>query len=127
MTELFEQAGDAVLKRAGLRRRHWHVLAVLRSGPLDRAQITEALLGFWVAASITQTDVVDDLVRRDWVATDGSRYELTEAGAAAVARISAGLAELDSQALAGIDPATLEVSAAVLRSIETNLTDLLAR
>lgn len=109
------------MARNGLRARHWHVLHVLSRGPLDRAQVAEAMLAFWVEASVTQTDVVDDLVRRDWVATDGSIYSLTESGAAAVARISTALADLRTAALANIPAADVTTAAAVLAALAANL------
>ena len=94
---LLEKAFDHALANKGVRRRHWQVLNALRAGPVTRAEITEALLPFWVAASVTQTDVVDDLVRRGWAALvgdpagrgDGSvdRYALTPDGEAAHAAI----------------------------------------
>lgn len=80
---LLDQAFDQVLARRGMRRRHWHVLSTLREGPLTRAEITEALLAFWVAASVTQADVVDDLVRRGWADLEGETYRLTPDGRAA--------------------------------------------
>jgi len=109
------------LARNGLRARHWHVLNALHDGPLDRAQVAEAMLAFWVEASVTQTDVVDDLVRRDWVATDGSRYELTEHGHAAVSRISSALDDLAAQALRGVAPEAAAAAAEVLAALAANL------
>lgn len=91
---LLEAALDRVLSRSGVRRRHWQVLSVLRDGPRTRAEVAEAMLAFWVAASVTQTDVVDDLVRREWASTDGSSYALTAEGATAHERISADVAAL---------------------------------
>ncbi|MGQ0464499.1 MAG: MarR family winged helix-turn-helix transcriptional regulator [Sporichthyaceae bacterium] len=121
VNDLYGRAVDAVLKRNGLRARHWHVLHVLAGGPLDRAQVAEAMLAFWVEASVTQTDVVDDLVRRDWVATDGSSYSLTAHGTAAVARIQTGLDELSTQSLAGLSPDAVATARAVLDTMRENL------
>jgi DNA-binding MarR family transcriptional regulator len=118
---LLDSALDATLKGSGLRRRHWAVLLALRGGPCSRAQIAEALLTFWVAASVTQTDVVDDLVRRDWATTDGSTYTLTDAGEAALVRISADVDALRARALDGIDPTALDTTLAVLTRMSTNL------
>jgi DNA-binding MarR family transcriptional regulator len=118
---LLDAALDATLKRGGLRRRHWAVLLALRSGPCSRAQIAEALLSFWVAAAVTQTDVVDDLVRRDWAATDGSTYTLTDAGEAALVRISADVEALRARALDGIDSAAVATTLAVLTRMSANL------
>lgn len=121
VTDLYGQAVDAVLARNGLRARHWHVLHALQGGSRTRAEVAEALLPFWVAASVTQTDVVDDLVRRDWVSTDGDRYELTEAGSGAVERIQAALDELSGQALDGVSVDAEATARAVLDTIRENL------
>jgi hypothetical protein len=118
---LLDAALDVTLKRNGLRRRHWQVLLTLRTGPCSRADIAEALLPFWVAASVTQTDVVDDLVRRDWAATDGSTYTLTGEGEAAYGRISADVDALRTRALDGIQSAQVDVALAVLERMAANL------
>ncbi len=91
---LLEKTFDHVLAQHGVRRRHWQVLSALRAGSVSRAEITEALLPFWVAASVTQTDVVDDLVRRGWADTSGDTYTLTPDGQAAHAAIEAQVARL---------------------------------
>jgi DNA-binding MarR family transcriptional regulator len=116
-----DAALDATLRRSGLRRRHWQVLLTLREGPCTRARITEALLPFWVAAAVTQTDVVDDLVRRDWAATDGTTYTLTDDGEAAYRRISADVEALRARAVDGIDPAALAAATEVLERMAANL------
>lgn len=94
LDQLLEASLDKVLARSGVRRRHWQVLSVLRDGPQSRAQVAEAMLAFWVAASVTQTDTVDDLVRRGWASTDGESYELTADGEEAYGRISLDVATL---------------------------------
>jgi hypothetical protein len=114
-----------VLARNGLRRRHWQLLEALGVEPLTRAQITEALLPFWVAASVTQTDSVDDLVRRDWAATDGSTYRLTEDGAAARARIAEQVRGADTDSLRGVGAAELRTVREVLAQVARNLAAVL--
>ena len=98
---LLEESLDRVLARSGIRRRHWQVLNVLREGPQTRAQVAEAMLAFWVAASVTQTDVVDDLVRRGWAETDGDLYTLTADGEEAYSRLALDVATLRAQVTDG--------------------------
>jgi DNA-binding MarR family transcriptional regulator len=100
---LLEESLDRVLARNGMRRRHWQVLSVLREGPQTRAQVAEAMLAFWVAASVTQTDVVDDLVRRGWAeAQPGEdRYALTADGEEVYSRVSLDVATLRAQVTHG--------------------------
>ncbi|HZE67472.1 MAG TPA: hypothetical protein VE081_12615 [Sporichthyaceae bacterium] len=118
---LLDAALDATLKRNGLRRRHWQVLLTLREGPCTRARIAEALLPFRVAAAVTQTDVVDDLVRRDWAGTDGTVYTLAADGEAALTRISAEVEAMRARALDGIDAAQLDAALVVLERMAANL------
>lgn len=118
---LLEQTLDVALAHHGLRRRHWQVLDALGPATLTRAQIAEAMLPFWVAAAVTQTDVVDDLVRRDWAETDGSSYWLTSAGRAAHERITAAVAQLQADSLRGIPEADRRVALEVLARVAANL------
>ncbi|GAA0635946.1 MarR family winged helix-turn-helix transcriptional regulator [Sporichthya brevicatena] len=101
LDNLLETSLDRVLARSGIRRRHWQVLNVLREGPRDRAQIAEAMLAFWLPASVTQTDVVDDLVRRGWAEIDGDLYALTSDGEEAHSRVSLDVATLRAQVTQG--------------------------
>ena len=111
---LLEESLDRVLARSGIRRRHWQVLNVLRDGPQTRAQVAEAMLAFWVAASVTQTDVVDDLVRRGWAEIDGDLYTLTGDGEEAYARVSLDVATLRAQVTDGF---TAEEYAQVIEAL----------
>ena len=98
---LLEKAFDHTLAKRGVRRRHWQVLNALRAGTVSRAEITEALLPFWVAASVTQTDVVDDLVRRGWASIEGDSYRLTPEGDLAHRAIEQDVAKLRAQIAEG--------------------------
>jgi hypothetical protein len=118
---LLELSFDAVLARNGLRRRHWEVMTTLLARPLTRAQIAEAMLSFRVAAALTQTDVVDDLVRREWADTDGAGYHLTVAGAAAHARIDGEVAAIRRLCTDGIPDAEYRAALDVLARIGANL------
>lgn len=111
---LLEESLDRVLARSGIRRRHWQVLNVLRNGPQTRAQVAEAMLAFWVAASVTQTDVVDDLVRRGWAEIDGDLYTLTADGEEAYSRLSLDVATLRAQVTDGF---TAEEYAQVIEAL----------
>lgn len=79
------------------------------------------MLAFWVAASVTQTDVVDDLVRREWADTDGERYWITPAGAAAYARIEIEVAAVHEVCTTGISDAEYDAALDVLARIAGNL------
>lgn len=120
---LLESALDRVLAGSGVRRRHWQVLSVLCEGPRTRAEVAEAMLAFWVAASVTQTDVVDDLVRRGWASTDGQSYTLTAQGAQAHERISADVAALRALVADGFTEAEYAAVVGGLARMATNLED----
>lgn len=121
---LLEESLDRVLARSGIRRRHWQVLNVLRNGPQTRAQVAEAMLAFWVAASVTQTDVVDDLVRRGWAEIDGDLYTLTADGEEAYSRLSLDVATLRAQVTDGF---TAEEYAQVIEALSRMAANLEAR
>ncbi len=123
LDQLLESSLDRVLARSGVRRRHWQVLNVLRGGPQSRAQVAEAMLVFWVAASVTQTDVVDDLVRRGWANTDGESYELTADGEEAYGRISLDVATLRGIVTDGFSTAEYETVVGALARMCANLED----
>lgn len=118
---LLEESLDRVLARNGVRRRHWQVLNVLREGPQSRAQVAEAMLSFWVAASVTQTDVVDDLNRRGWAEIDGDLYRLTADGEEAYSRLSLDVATLRAQVTDGF---TTEEYASVVQALARMATNL---
>lgn len=118
---LLEDSLDRVLARSGIRRRHWQVLSVLRGGPQNRAQVAEAMLAFWVAASVTQTDVVDDLVRRGWAEIDGDLYALTAEGEQAYSRLSLDVATLRAQVTDGFSTEEYTAVVAALARMAANL------
>lgn len=118
---LLERAFDHVLARHGVRRRHWQVLDTLRAGPMTRAEITETLLPFWVAAAVTQTDVVDDLVRRGWASYDEVVYALTPEGETAHAAVEAEVAALRRLLVEGFSPREYQVVVDALARMAANL------
>lgn len=118
---LLEESLDRVLARSGVRRRHWQVLNVLREGPQTRAQVAEAMLAFWVAASVTQTDVVDDLVRRGWAEIDGDVYRLTADGEEAYSRVSLDVATLRAQVTDGFSAEEYATVVEALARMAANL------
>lgn len=120
---LLEESLDRVLARSGMRRRHWQVLNVLREGPQTRAQVAEAMLAFWVAASVTQTDVVDDLVRRGWAeaAPGDDLYTLTADGEEAYSRVSLDVATLRAQVTDGFTPDEYAAVIGALAKMAANL------
>ena len=118
---LLEESLDRVLARNGIRRRHWQVLNVLREGPQTRAQVAEAMLSFWVAASVTQTDVVDDLNRRGWAEIDGDTYRLTAEGEEAYSRLSLDVATLRAQVTDGFSTEEYATVITALARMAANL------
>lgn len=118
---LLEESLDRVLARSGMRRRHWQVLSVLRNGPQTRAQVAEAMLAFWVAAAVTQTDVVDDLVRRGWAEIDGDTYALTADGEGVYSRVSLDVATLRAQVTEGFSPEEYAAVISALARMAANL------
>jgi len=118
---LLEESLDRVLARNGMRRRHWQVLNVLRNGPQTRAQVAEAMLAFWVAAAVTQTDVVDDLVRRGWAEIADETYALTADGEEVYSRVSLDVATLRARVTDGFSAEEYAAVVAALARMAANL------
>jgi hypothetical protein len=118
---LLERAFDHALANRGVRRRHWQVMNALQAGPVTRAEITEALLPFWVAASVTQTDVVDDLVRRGWAGIEGETYRLTPDGETARQAIERDVVALRARIAEGFSQREFEAVVDALARMSANL------
>lgn len=121
LDSLLEKTFDHALASKGVRRRHWQVLNTLRAGPVTRAEITESLLPFWVAASVTQTDVVDDLVRRGWASIEGDTYRLTPDGDVAHRAIERDVVALRAQIAEGFSPRDFNAVVDSLARMTANL------
>ncbi|WP_280233285.1 MarR family winged helix-turn-helix transcriptional regulator [Nocardia cyriacigeorgica] len=98
LDQLIETTFDRLLGNAGLNRREWQTLNVISRGPVDDAQLTDALRPFWEANGEKVSDVIESLAVRDWIHRDADGwYAMTAAGRdvhAAAANEVGGLRDL---------------------------------
>ncbi len=120
---LIDDSFDATLGQAGLMRRHWQVLTMLRDGPATLQQIDTEAAPFLGPSERTTRPVVDDLCARGWAVSAARRdlVRLTEGGEAAhtglLARVSGNRRRLTQDITAGEYHATV----GVLRRMAINL------
>lgn len=124
---LVEDAFGRVYDEAGLTRRHWQVLAVVRDGASSPAQV-DALLG--ASGSATTVPHLEDLRARGWVAgpahlegapADVGGLTVTVAGEEAYAELQAGLGEARSAMTRGLAARDYEVTVLTLQHVARNL------
>lgn len=123
-------AADAlsrVYDDAGLTRRHWQVLAVVRDGASSPAQV-DALLG--ASGAATTVPQLEDLRARGWVAgpahlegapADVGGLAVTVAGEEAYAELQAGLGEVRASMTRGVAARDHEVTVLTLQQVARNL------
>jgi hypothetical protein len=102
LDRLIEASFEKTIGTQQLTRRHWQALSVIRSAPVSRLQLDEALAPFLAEPrateprateppatepSATMAPVIDDLRERGWIADIGGRLSLTSAGEAAVSAL----------------------------------------
>jgi DNA-binding MarR family transcriptional regulator len=119
---LIDEGLDAVLGEAGLTRRHWQVLNLLRAEPATVQRTDTLLAPFLGGGEATTRPVLDDLHARGWVAWTGDqRAALTEAGAAAHAELLGEVSRSRARLAAGITPQEYAATIEVLRRMAGNL------
>lgn len=119
---LIDGSFDELLGQAGLTRRHWQVLNLLRAAPTSVGQADARLAPFLAAGEPTTAPVLDDLHARGWVAwADPEQAVLTEAGSAAHATLAERVAHNRARLAAGIAPAEYAATVEVLRRMAVNL------
>ncbi|WP_328988510.1 MarR family transcriptional regulator [Kribbella sp. NBC_01245] len=102
--ELIDASFDQLLKEAGVGRRHWQVLNTLAAdGPQRLPELEAALKPFLSADEPSLAPVIDDLIKREWVASDDA-FALTADGTSAHARLLERVTENRQQLTAGISP-----------------------
>jgi DNA-binding MarR family transcriptional regulator len=119
---LIDDSFDALLGEAGLTRRHWQVLNVLRTGPATVEQVDRSVAPFLGGEESTTGPVLSELRGRGWVAwTDGEPATLTEAGAAAQAELLTKVSDSRLRLTAGITADEYRATVEVLRRMAVNL------
>ncbi|MFM9441692.1 MarR family winged helix-turn-helix transcriptional regulator [Streptomyces acidiscabies] len=82
--QLFDASTNRTLAPQGLTRRHWQVLHALHIGVDTIEDIDTAFAPFLIADGIdSYASIVADFDDRGWISVNGTRFSLTDAGAAA--------------------------------------------
>jgi hypothetical protein len=116
-----EDTFTAALAEHQLTRRHWQALTVLRQRPADLDAVTEALAPFWDGTGPAARQVLDDLVRRDWIFDDGGSFTLSEAGRQGYEVAAARVTRVRSAVSRGVTDEQYQATVATLRTMVENL------
>ncbi|MFE3444543.1 MarR family winged helix-turn-helix transcriptional regulator [Nocardia sp. NPDC059180] len=122
LDQLIETTFDRLLGNAGVNRREWQTLNVIRRGPTDEAQLTDALRPFWEGNGEKVSDVIDSLSARGWIHRDvDGRYTLTATGRDAHAAAATEVGGLRDLVSAGVSAAEFTQMMDVLQRMTVNL------
>ncbi|MBE1566432.1 DNA-binding MarR family transcriptional regulator [Nonomuraea africana] len=121
LDRLIDDTFDRLLADTGLSRRQWQVLNTLSRTACDDEQLDEALRPFWDGGAETVADVVDELGRRGWLADDGGRHALTEAGRTAHAAAGDRVAGIRALMSEGVTAEEFQATMEVLQRMADNL------
>lgn len=122
LDQLIETTFDRLLGNAGLNRREWQTLNTISRGPVDEAQLIDALRPFWEANGESVSDVVGGVTARGWVDRDGDgRYTLTASGRSAHRAAAAEVGSLRERMTEGVSPQEFSQLMDVLHRMIVNL------
>ena len=112
------QLGDA-----GLTRRQWQVLNLLKDGPRSMPELQAELEPFLRDSPGELSDAVSGLVSRGWADSRDNVISLTEAGQAQFGLVKAKVGELRQALALGISPeeyqATIDLLARMVANLES--------
>jgi len=119
------------LEEHGITRRQWQLLTVLSKGAAGVERLDIEIAPYLSPPNATtlpapgthssSLESLTELVESDWLATDGSVYELTERGRGVVERLTAVIAEERLRVTEGVTPAQYDTTVSVLEIMARNL------
>jgi hypothetical protein len=123
---LIDDQFATTLDEHGVTRRQWQLLNVLSGGPATVAELDAALAPFLAPAvgdreAESVAENLTELIDSAWVDATHAGYELTPKGSAALARLSAVVAEQRTQVARGISDAEYLATVDVLERAARNL------
>ncbi|TLF76007.1 MarR family winged helix-turn-helix transcriptional regulator [Nocardia cyriacigeorgica] len=122
LDQLIETTFDRLLGDAAMNRREWQTLNTMSRGPVDEAQLIDALRPFWEGNGENVSDVIAGLVARGWIHRDADgRYALTPAGQSAHTAAMAEVSGLRERMTVGISAEEFAQMMDVLRRMTVNL------
>lgn len=102
LDQLIESTFDRLLGDAGITRRQWQTLNTISGGPVDNAQLVDALRPFWEVNDEDVDAVIADLTGRGWIVENEGRYSLTDAGRAAHAAAEESVGRIRELSATGV-------------------------
>jgi len=119
---LLEHAFAQALESEDCTRRHWQVLNVLETGPLDEREIERAVLPFLTADPAALRNVLGDFRERGWAEpVNGTRLRLTAAGRSVHRKLQSSVEEHRRRVSEGISPDDYSTTVEVLERMARNL------
>jgi len=126
---LIDELFATTLEEHGITRRQWQLLNVLSNGPAGVQRLDVEIAPFLSPATTPQgqsaptssVESLAELVDSDWLATDGTVYELTERGRTVVGRLTEVIANERTRATAGLTPQQYDTAVTVLETMARNL------
>ncbi|WP_231390524.1 MarR family winged helix-turn-helix transcriptional regulator [Nocardia sp. CNY236] len=122
LDQLIESTFDRLLAKAGLSRREWQTLNVVRTAPIDDAALVDALRPFWEVNRENAATVVSDLRNRGWIVQHADqRYALTPAGSDVYNEASSSVDRIRNLASTGIGADEFDTTMDVMGRMIANL------
>jgi DNA-binding MarR family transcriptional regulator len=121
LDRLIDQQFDQQLGEAGLSRRQWQVLNLLKTGPRSEPELQSELEPFLQQAPDDLAVALSGLVTRGWADSQDNLVTLTDSGQAQFELIKAKVAELPQKLAVGISPEEYRTTIDVLGRMAANL------
>jgi DNA-binding MarR family transcriptional regulator len=123
---LIDEQFALTLEEHGITRRQWQLLNVLAAGPASVAQLDAEVAPFLQAATDdspaeSSVEHLTELIESAWVDATPTGYELTERGAAVLARLEVVVAEQRTRSTEGVSEQEYLTTVSVLERVARNL------
>jgi len=124
LDRLIDGQFESRLGDAGLSRRQWQILKLLRDGARSMPELQDELEPFLHDAPDELDDAVTGLLSRGWADAQNAVISLSQTGEAQFGLVRANIAELRQDLAAGISPeeyrATVDVLVRMVANLEGN-------
>lgn len=119
---LIDEQFASTLEEHGVTRRQWQLLNVLSREPATVEQLDAAVAPF-LSSDDNESSVehLTELIDSAWVDATPTGYELTERGAAAIARLEVVVAEQRTRSTEGVTEEEYLTTVSVLERVARNL------
>jgi len=123
---LIDEQFALTLEEHGITRRQWQLLNVLAAGPASVEQLDAQVAPFLEAATDdspaeSSVEHLTELIDSAWVDATPTGYELTDRGAAALARLEVVVGEQRTRSTVGVAEDEYRTTVSVLERVARNL------